>query len=311
MTRDETAVVHPLSDAMGRPSGYAAVKRPLASRPEVSDAPENAHQLESVGRLAGGVAHNYNNLLMSIIGFGELLLLRMRPGDARRRHVEEILKASERAAAPTRMVLAFGRGQLLMPKEIDVNVLIGILCRRIGTVVGADIVLEKRLGASLGAAYADPAQVERVLVDLAANAREAMPEGGTLTIEAANVEFAQPCTRRNVRVRRGNYVMIAVSDTGIGMDEEMRSRIFEPFFSTKEGRTGLGLSAAYGIVKQSGGYIWVSSEPRRGTTVTIYLPRVEWTAEAIPQTAFDRRAADCRGMDEAGSGRDAAAGWSK
>jgi len=274
-TDEEAAEALPVCDAMGRITGFTAIKRPLPARPERVDVPGTSPPMESVGRLAGGIAHNYNNLLASIIGFGELLLARMGQDDAKRRQVEEILKASERAAFLTRMLLAFGRGQSLLPRVMDVNALIEALRGGIQTVMGGDVVLSAHLEPELAPVYADPGQVERALLNLAVNAREAMPAGGTLAIETANVEFAESFVRQNVRVRRGEYVMIAVSDTGVGMDEGTKIRAFEPFFSTKEKGAGLGLSAVYGIVKQSGGYIWVSSKPGNGTTVTIYLPRVE------------------------------------
>jgi len=267
---------------MGRITGYAAIKRPLAGGSGVAGAPGTSPQMESVGRLAGGIAHNYSNLLASIIGFGELLMAGMGEDDAKRRQVQEILKASERGALLARMLLAFGRGQLLMPRMMDLNALVEAMCGGLETLIGADIVVSARLEPGLGPVYADPGQVERVLINLVVNAREAMPDGGTLAIETATVDFAKPYVRQNVRVRRGEYVMIAVSDTGVGMDDGTKARVFEPFFTTKEKGAGLGLSAVYGIVKQSGGYIWVSSRPGNGTTVTIYFPRAEQTADTIP-----------------------------
>lgn len=279
---EEAAEVHPVCDAMGRITGFTGIKRPSPARPELADAPGTSPQMESVGRLAGGIAHNYNNLLASIIGFGELLLARMGQDDAKRRQVEEILKASERAAFLTRMLLAFGRGQSLLPRVMDLNALVAAMGAGLKTLVGGDIVVSAHLEPELGQVYADPGQLERVLINLAVNAREAMPAGGTLAIETANVELAESFVRQNVRVRRGEYVMIAVSDTGVGMDEGTKVRAFEPFFSTKEKAAGLGLSAVYGIVKQSGGYIWVSSKPDNGTTVTIYFPRVERNVDTVP-----------------------------
>ncbi len=281
---EEAAEVHPVCDAMGRITGYAAIKRPLAGDSEVAGAPGTKPNMESVGRLAGGIAHNYNNLLASIIGLGELLLAGMGPDDAKRRQVQEILKVSERGTLLARMLLAFGRGQSLMPRMMDLNALVEAMCGGLGTLIGADTVLSARLQQELGPVHADPGQVERVLINLVVNAREAMPDGGTLAIETANVDIAEPFVRQKVRVRRGRYVMIAVSDTGIGMDDETKARVFEPFFSTKAEGAGLGLSAVYGIVKQSGGYIWVSSKAGNGTTVTIYFPRAEQTADAFPPT---------------------------
>ena len=228
--------------------------------------------MEAVGRLAGGVAHDFNNLLTAIIGYGQLAQARLEPASPLCNDVAEIIKAGQRAAALTGQLLAFSRKQVIQPKVIDLNALIADVQNLLGRLIGEDIELIAQPDTELGRIKADPGQIEQVVMNLAINARDAMPTGGRLTITTSNVSL----TEGGLNTPAGDYCMLAVSDTGCGMDRQTLSHIFEPFFTTKErGKgTGLGLSTVYGIINQSGGSIQVESEPGRGTTFKVYLPRV-------------------------------------
>lgn len=236
-----------------------------------------SQKLEAIGTLAGGVAHDFNNLLTVIGGYSEFLLERLAPQDPARGDVLEIKKAAERGTAITQQLLAFSRQQVLRPHVSDLNAVIAGVDRMLRRLIGEQIELDTLAGSDRAHIRVDPIQIEQVIMNLAINARDAMPDGGKLTIQTTDAKLDNTDPRRSFRVVPGPYVMLAVSDTGCGMDAETQTRIFEPFFTTKErGKgTGLGLSTAYGIVKQSGGYIWVDSAPGRGTIFRIYLPKVE------------------------------------
>ncbi len=245
-----------------------------------------AQKMESVGRLAGGVAHDFNNLLGVIAGYGELLGKRL-PDDPRlKKYLSDIMKAGERAAGLTRQLLAFSRRQVLQPRILDLNAVVGEMERMLQRLIGEDIQLATVLEGKLGRARADPGQIEQVLMNLAVNARDAMPRGGRLTLETANVDLDVTYARSRPGVEPGPHVMLAVSDTGHGIPPEVLDHIFEPFFTTKEeGKgTGLGLATVHGIVKQSGGHIFVYSEAEHGTTFKIYLPRLEEAVTAMEAT---------------------------
>jgi PAS domain S-box-containing protein len=257
-----------------------------------------SQKMEAIGRLAGGIAHDFNNLLMVISGYSEFLLDRLGPEPALRTPAQEISSAAVRATSLTRQLLAFSRKQMLAPKTLDLNGVVTENLKMLTRVIGEDIDLVMVPGAGLGSVRADVGQVEQVIMNLAVNARDAMPSGGKLTIETSNVSLDEDYARFHAPLVPGNYVMLAISDTGAGMDSETQSRIFEPFFTTKGPKgTGLGLSTVYGIVKQSGGYIWVYSEPGKGTTFKIYLPRVAEVAENPAQVIASPESASAVGTE--------------
>jgi two-component system, cell cycle sensor histidine kinase and response regulator CckA len=248
----------------------------IDERKRAEDHLRRAEKMQAVGRLAGGVAHEVNNMMTVILGFGDFLLRSLGPEDPRSDEAKEILRAAERAANVTRQLLAFSRQQVLQPRVLDLNGVVAGLQPMMGKILGVNHSLVARLSPMLGMVRADRGQLEQVLVNLVLNARDAMAEGGQLTIETSTVMLGEDYLRRRaeVQIPLGAYIMLAVNDTGHGMSPAVQARAFEPFFSTKpvgQG-TGLGLSTVYGIVKQSGGYIWVYSEPGLGTTFKIYLP---------------------------------------
>lgn len=272
----------PLRDSAGTVTGVISMAFDVTDRKQLEAQLRQAQKMEAVGRLAGGIAHDFNNLLMVIQGYTELLLDKLGSEHPLRRNADQIHEASQRAASLTRQLLAFSRKQMLAPQVLNVRDVVTELEKMLRRLIGEDIELVTKNVANLWHVRADRSQIEQVILNLAVNSRDAMPSGGKLTIETANTELDASYSRQAV-VEPGQYVMLAVSDTGIGMDSVTQAHLFEPFFTTKEkGKgTGLGLATVYGIVKQSGGYIWVYSEAGKGATFKVYLPRVM----AEPQSA--------------------------
>src|SRR5579862_4182736 len=275
----DTAAVVPGSDSHPLMEGIII---DITDKKQLEGQLQQSRRMEAVGRLAGGIAHDFNNLLTVIKGYTELALIRAKGMPELRSDIERIEDASERAAGLVRQLLAFSRRQVMQPKILDLNGIVVGLDKLLRRLMDEDIEMVTIANDSIGAIKADPGQIEQVIMNLVVNARDAMPDGGRLTVETANVELDALYARDHASVKPGRYVMLAVSDTGIGMSAETVAHIFEPFYTTKEnGRgTGLGLSTVYGIVKQSGGYIWVYSELNHGTTFKVYLPRVEEAVES-------------------------------
>jgi PAS domain S-box-containing protein len=282
-----------IHDVTGKVDYISGVFFDITERKELADQLIKAQRMEAVGILAGGLAHDFNNLLTAIMGYGEIMMMGLRKEDPFSAYINEIIKAAGRGASLTNQLLAFSRKQILQPKLINLNEVVVDMDKMLRRLIGEDIDLVTVIDQKLGSVKADPGQIEQIIMNLAVNARDAMPHGGSLTIETANVYLDQAYARSHMGVTPGLYVMLAISDAGVGMDAEIMSHIFEPFFTTKESGkgTGLGLATVYGIVQQSGGNIWVFSEPNKGTTFKIYLPRVEEAVlepkpKAAPPTAL-------------------------
>jgi PAS domain S-box-containing protein len=287
----------PLRDASGTISGIIMAIADISERKKLEEQLRHSHKMEAVGRLAGGVAHDFNNLLTIINGYGHMMLGSLNPSDRLHAHAEQIVKAGNQAAALTTQLLAFSRRQTIQPKPVNLNHVITNLEKMLRRVIGEDIVLYTLLSADLDSVKADPNQMEQVLINLVANARDAMTHGGALTIATKNVQLNESLNCEGGDIPPGPYVEMAVSDTGEGMDTETRSHLFEPFFTTKErGKgTGLGLSSVYGSVRQNGGGILVWSERGSGATFRIYLPQLREPAPAAD--AEPRPNGICRGSE--------------
>jgi two-component system cell cycle sensor histidine kinase/response regulator CckA len=280
---EEDATISPVRDATAQIVNYVAVKRDVSAEQLLERQLAGARKMEAVGRLAGGIAHDFNNLLGVITGYSELVLRRVQADAALRGKVEQILKAANSAAGLTQQLLAFSRRQVLQPKVLDLGVMVNDMEQMLRRVLREDIDLVIRLEPDLGRIRADPGQIEQVIMNLVVNARDAMPAEGELTIEIQNAELEAGHLEAPFTVVEGRYVLLSVTDTGCGMDAETQAHIFEPFFTTKPQSkgTGLGLATVYGIVKQSEGYIWASSELDVGTTIKMYLPRVDEQADPL------------------------------
>ncbi|HEV8380827.1 MAG TPA: response regulator [Gemmatimonadales bacterium] len=276
-------------DTQGQVEYYEAFVRDITSQRQLEAQLAQAQKMEAIGRLAGGVAHDFNNLLTVILSYSELLLQDLPPDAPTRDDIEQIRKAANGAGELTRQLLAFSRQQVLQPKVVDLNAAVSGIERLLGRVLREDIQFRCSLAPDAGTVKVDPGQLEQVIMNLAVNARDAMPGGGHLTIETANVEIDESYVHAHPLAAPGRYVMLAVTDTGVGMDAATQSRIFEPFFTTKDAGkgTGLGLATVQGIVQQSGGFIWLYSEPNHGTCFKVYLPRIDAPVSKAEEAAGD------------------------
>jgi signal transduction histidine kinase len=265
----------------GKSVGRVWSFRDITEKRRLEDSLRQSQKMEAIGRLAGGVAHDFNNVLTVIMGYGDFLASKIPRDDPMFKDLEEIKKAAERASSLTHQLLAFSRKQIMSPKVLDLNKVVGNMEKMLKRLIGEDIDMVFIPKENLYRIWADQGQIEQVIMNIVVNARDAMPDGGKITIETANVELDEAYAHAHGNVQRGPHVVLSISDTGIGMDENTKSRIFEPFFTTKEvGKgTGLGLATVYGIVKQTGGDIYVYSEPGKGTTFKIYLPQINQEQE--------------------------------
>ena len=268
------AICSPLTSATDEIVGAVIVFHDVTERRALEEQLLHSQKMEAVGRLAGGIAHDFNNLLSVVSGYSEMVLAGLDEDDERRARMLEVLRAADRATGLTRQLLAFGRRQVIEPRNLDLNGVVSDVERMLHRLIGEDVQISTKLAADLGRIKADPGQVEQVLINLAVNARDAMPDGGKLILETANVVLDEDLVRGTLDVEAGPYVLLSVSDTGIGMDHKVKEHLFEPFFTTKEAGkgSGLGLATVHGIMKQSGGHVWVYSEPGWGTTFKLYFP---------------------------------------
>jgi signal transduction histidine kinase/CheY-like chemotaxis protein len=289
---DEVAQVTRAFDRMRK-----TLKSDESRKHQLEEQLRQAQKMEAVGRLAGGVAHDFNNLLTIIKGHGDLILEKLQPNDPLQRNANQIEKAANRAVSLTRQLLAFSRMQVLEPKVLDLNTLVAEMCSLLKRLVREDISFTFKAGESLGRVKADPGQIEQVIMNLTVNACDAMPTGGKLIVETRNVSVDEAMAKTRTPLLAGDYIQLSVEDTGHGMDAPTKERIFEPFFTTKElGKgTGLGLATVYGVVKQSGGCIWVESEPGKGTRFEVYLPVVEPTEDQPSQESAPKNGAQHTG----------------
>lgn len=277
-------------DATGKTDYISGVFFDITDRKQLEDQLAQAQKMEAVGLLAGGIAHDFNNLLTAIMGYSEIIMAEINSDDHILHYAEEVMKAAYHGASLTNKLLAFSRKQILQPRMIDLNTIVTDMDAMLRRLIGENIELATHKSEQLGLVKADPGQIEQTLMNLAINARDAMPHGGKLTIETSNVYLDEEYIQNHAGVRPGFYVLIAVTDNGVGMDAEKLSHIFEPFFTTKESGkgTGLGLAMVYGIVKQSGGHIWVYSEPGQGTAFKMYFPRIEDSIDPVTPLSATR-----------------------
>jgi two-component system NtrC family sensor kinase len=273
-----------LRDASGNASGVLSMAHDVTEKTEMERQLQGAQRMEAVGTLAGGIAHDFNNALTGIVGFGELLRMRLAGDEPALRDLDEILRCAERAATLTRQLLTFARRQVIEPVNLNLSALVADLMRLVGKVVGEHIEVKTSLGTDLPTIHADRGQIEQVIMNLCLNARDAMPNGGRLVVETEDVNLEEEHVRQNPYARAGRYALLTVSDTGVGMDEKTCERVFDPFFTTKgpDKGTGLGLAMVYAIVKQHGGFIHLDSEPGNGAAFKVYFPAVRSQPDTAP-----------------------------
>ena len=279
----ERVSISSVRDTSGAITHFIAVKEDITNQKSIEDQYRQSQKMEAVGQLAGGISHDFNNILTAIIGYAHMLKMKLKDDEKLSTFADHILSLSNRAANLTQSLLAFSRKQIMKPRPVNLNEVITLVEKMLARIIGEDIILRTVLTEKVPIVMADPGQIEQVMMNLTTNARDAMPEGGILTIETETVDMDQGFIKEHGYGQEGQYVVISLTDSGAGMDKEISKKIFEPFFTTKElGKgTGLGLSMAYGIIKQHDGYINVYSEEGKGTTFKIYLPLIEAKVDEI------------------------------